>query len=224
MKSSVLSLIFAAVLALSGAPPALAADATSYTPPGVPQYPHIPMGGSQVQNAGSYGLSSGGHITSNGGPGASVVVGSASGMNYALNTAWTDGAVSTGWIQDYNNPGYYLDPNGTSNVNRMLVNFAPVAAQDAANKAYVDAKAAGTASLGASGYQVLPSGLIIQWGGGSVAVPVTFPTPFPTTCFAVIPTYINTPDMITLSVKDVTRLGFNTVGWGASIYWVAYGR
>lgn len=46
-----------------------------------------------------------------------------------------------------------------------------------------------SSSLAASGYQVFPGGLTIQWGSVSVtnniAAPYTFPIPFPTACFAV---------------------------------------
>ncbi len=48
-----------------------------------------------------------------------------------------------------------------------------------------------TKSLAASGYQRLPSGLIIQWGTGQntsagIAQTVTFPTAFPTACLEVV--------------------------------------
>lgn len=48
-------------------------------------------------------------------------------------------------------------------------------------------------SLGASGYQKLPSGFIIQWGksaviGSNTSVSVTFPLTFPTACVSVVAT------------------------------------
>lgn len=55
----------------------------------------------------------------------------------------------------------------------------------------------GARSFSANGYVKLPSGLIIQWGaltitGGDIAV--TFPTAFPTACYAVVATTAVGPD------------------------------
>lgn len=72
-------------------------------------------------------------------------------------------------------------------------------------------------SLAASGYVKLPGGLIIQWGstsgltGGSGSI--TFPTPFPTACFAfnatLVPSagygFVSADTPTTTSVQVVTR-------------------
>lgn len=62
----------------------------------------------------------------------------------------------------------------------------------AANFAAAFKAALGASSLAASGYQVLPSGLIVQWGNGSTngsgVATVTFPLAFPTAMYQLIPT------------------------------------
>ena len=65
---------------------------------------------------------------------------------------------------------------------------APTTVQGAGGASFV---ALGAASLSSSGYQGLPSGLIIQWGatgtiGGDATVTVTFPIAFPTACLCAV--------------------------------------
>lgn len=71
-------------------------------------------------------------------------------------------------------------------------------------------------SLGASGYQKLPSGLILQWGTwtGSATpgnpVAVTFPLAFPTACDIVLPTAINASTTNSAAWYDTpATTGFN---------------
>lgn len=223
---------------LSVSTAALAADATSYTPPEVPQVQHYNNYGMNSYNVGTVTTTGGGHITSNGGPGSSIVIGSASGTNYILNTAWTDGVVSTGAIQDYNNPGYYLDPNSTSNLYRVLVNYTPTAPQDAANKAYVDAQAGTTGSLATNGWTRLPNGMIMQWGAtpalvsNETAANITFPIAFPTSCASIsLTTHApiavnNTPQVVSYNRFGATfrNKSVETVNWGGMyMLWTAYG-
>jgi len=73
-------------------------------------------------------------------------------------------------------------------------------------------------SLGSSGYQKLPGGLIVQWGtlttGGSGSDAVTFPITFPNACFGVYPA-INDPVLIqnTLGTRVPTTSGVNIISY-----------
>lgn len=66
----------------------------------------------------------------------------------------------------------------------------PTAANGTANtQAASTAFAVGTPSIGSAGYQLLPSGIIFQWGrsaGGASPQSVTFPLAFPTACFSIV--------------------------------------
>ena len=85
-------------------------------------------------------------------------------------------------------------------------------------------------SLGTSGYQKLPSGLIIQWGsngaGGNGAASVSFPISFPTACVNVQVTggYSGTSGNST-GAYSVTTSGFSyTYHYsGTTDYWLAVG-
>lgn len=84
-------------------------------------------------------------------------------------------------------------------------------------------------SLGTSGYQKLPSGLIIQWGvsssipaSGSLAI--AFPVAFPNACSAVFlqgraPSYYQYPTSILLSGFTAN----NSAGQANTVYWFAIG-
>lgn len=69
-------------------------------------------------------------------------------------------------------------------------------------------------SLGTSGYQKLPSGLIVQWRAGSNAnnAALTFPIAFPSTCFGVVFGDQNNPNTEIhadiLSYANLSRTGF----------------
>lgn len=91
-------------------------------------------------------------------------------------------------------------------------------------------------SFGTSGYQKLPSGLIIQWGSGSTAadgsIAVTFPIAFPTACVGIHGTHAGSgmAAMIevfgTRSTTGVTTKTFNDSGQvssGWSVFWLAIG-
>lgn len=76
----------------------------------------------------------------------------------------------------------------------------------------------GVASLAASGYQKLPSGLILQWGtynttNGASVTGVTFPIAFPNAAYSCVATANST---LTLgcfdAVSSLTTSGFNVIG------------
>ena len=91
-------------------------------------------------------------------------------------------------------------------------------------------------SFGTSGYQKLPSGLIIQWGTGLTAadgsLKVTFPIAFPTACVGIHGTHSGSGPatmmevMGTRSTTGVTTKTFNHLGAVAEgwiVYWFAIG-
>jgi len=91
------------------------------------------------------------------------------------------------------------------------------------------------ASLSPSGYQKLPSGLIIQWGysaGGSEPFVVTLPTPFPALCASVSLTVALTTDPAssvthTISTVSLTTFTVHRMDPGSAtvtpFYWLAVG-
>lgn len=103
----------------------------------------------------------------------------------------------------------------------------PTAGTQAVNKDYADLKVAlsdftgANQSLASSGYQKLPGGLIIQWGGSgespSNGTPITFPITFPNAILRVISgVNIVGTGGITLGVNSVTTSGFNTYVSGSN--------
>lgn len=96
-----------------------------------------------------------------------------------------------------------------------------------------------TASLNNPGYQKLPSGLIIQWGSGSVSAStqytsITFPLSFPTRAFSVVcqNAYSYSRDII-ISVAGLGQNGFSAYpivpnGTQPTVetrfYWIAFGN
>lgn len=97
-----------------------------------------------------------------------------------------------------------------------------------------------SASVAASGYQRLPSGLILQWGmqpsSSPSGTPVTFPLAFPTAVYCVLGniaqnnatvTYVVTPSVITTSgfVLNKNFVGASTFGNASeNAYWSAIGK
>jgi hypothetical protein len=93
-------------------------------------------------------------------------------------------------------------------------------------------------SIGANGYQKLPSGLIIQWGvfvsSASADTSVTFPIAFPSACRSVtLGPIAGTPAayIATLTGSGGTTTGFVAGCWtttptraGTSVYWMAIGN
>lgn len=97
--------------------------------------------------------------------------------------------------------------------------------------------ASGLQSLSSSGYQVLPGGLVIQWGIANTIndqyTPVTFPIAFPSVCYVALasPIFvgaIGAGGILGAHVGSVSRTGFsigvseNTVEVSQS-YWIAVG-
>ena len=89
-------------------------------------------------------------------------------------------------------------------------------------------------SLAASGYQKLPSGLIIQWGiAGAVAAGqsalVTFPISFPNVIWSIVPCGMSASNSTQYAptVFGATAAGFNVGSTGSgysNILWMAIGR
>ena len=94
-------------------------------------------------------------------------------------------------------------------------------------------------SLTSNGFQVLPGGLIVQWGqsspiNGDAIVTVTFPTAFPNSCFTVVATVVNSSAGIdngtaVISFNTTQTVLARTFISGTStetnpINWIAFGR
>lgn len=88
------------------------------------------------------------------------------------------------------------------------------------------------ASLFGNGYQKLPSGLIIQWGGTGVipgpgGLNITFPVAFPNVCFAVFATAAGLPSS-PLGVYGITKTSFGIDFYSgsdsANAFWFAIGN
>lgn len=87
---------------------------------------------------------------------------------------------------------------------------------------------AGNQSIGANGYQKLPSGLIIQWGvttipaGGSTHT-VTYPITFPTGCMAMtINPQVNVNAWVASASASSAQVDESS-GSGATATWIAIG-
>jgi hypothetical protein len=93
------------------------------------------------------------------------------------------------------------------------------------NQLATTAFAYGALSAGTSGYQKLPSGLIIQWGtAGSTTI--TFPISFPTSCLSVIPqlTSYNSTGAFAGQYVAVTSMSTTSFTMGQSgAVWIAIG-
>lgn len=85
----------------------------------------------------------------------------------------------------------------------------------------------GQASLSSPGYQVFPSGLIMQWGtqsgGGSGPVAVVFPKVFPNACFVVTGQAITVQGTVVLSAITATGFTVTNGASGSSTTWIALG-
>lgn len=81
-------------------------------------------------------------------------------------------------------------------------------------------------SLAASGYQVFPGGLCIQWGykssSGAASTTLTFPIAFPTACKSVILGAQNA-DVYVSSAPTTTTVDVARASGGFTFYWVAFG-
>lgn len=86
------------------------------------------------------------------------------------------------------------------------------------------------ASLSANGYQKLPSGLIIQWGTGSVsaanvAEPYSLPIAFPTAGRSAVANHIAAGSAVFVECSlSTTQITLRTALAGASITWIAIGH
>lgn len=76
---------------------------------------------------------------------------------------------------------------------------------------------------GASGWTYLPSGIIMQWGSGTVTVPqiltaVNFPVKFPNQCLNVQVTPTNTNNGVTTPVIYINTLGYTQTTFSVACY------
>lgn len=105
----------------------------------------------------------------------------------------------------------------------------------------VGAFGASTRLFASNGYQIFPSGLIIQWGrgmgSGSGVTNILFPLTFPTACRRVVLTDVASPDdgapqVHIVSTVDYTTSGFNyrtttlagAISGASTIDWFALGN
>lgn len=104
--------------------------------------------------------------------------------------------------------------------NNVSNNLSAKVPTEAAVKSYVDNSVSGTSSLTSDGYQIFPSGLIIQWGF-RITGSVTFPMAFTNACFGV---QITDSDSSAgaASAYNVTTTGFSVNGDGN--WWMAIGH
>ncbi len=90
-------------------------------------------------------------------------------------------------------------------------------------------------SLGASGYQKLPSGMIIQWGSATTnangSVTVSYPTSFPTAVVSLVATGTNS-GVVTTAFINVNHISLShaafytantTIGIAYGVHWIAIG-
>jgi hypothetical protein len=90
----------------------------------------------------------------------------------------------------------------------------------------------GTNSLGNSGYQKLPGGLILQWGRGTTgngSASVTFPLAFPNACFAAVPSWNigSNQSIYAIEASTPTTTGFavySSAGYVFDFFWFALGN
>ena len=92
-----------------------------------------------------------------------------------------------------------------------------------------------TSSLSASGYQKLPSGLILQWGSGTAGnnTSISFSTTFPTSVYCVIASCSNYGAARLVTAGNISTSGFTASGFvttsgayssGETFYYIALGK
>lgn len=129
--------------------------------------------------------------------------------------------------------GNFLSKSGGTMTGAIVSSVAPTVSTHLTNKAYVD----GTVAKNLNGYHILPNGLIMQWGFSPVSynIMVTFPIPFPNSCFNVTMT-CQTPfastqsgSAISLAISSRTNANFvcQGIGFNSSLvngfFWQAIG-
>lgn len=133
------------------------------------------------------------------------------------------------------------DIDGIKNFLKSPIVPTPTTGTQAANKDYADLKVAlesfiGTnQSLAGSGYQKLPGGLIVQWGGAVTSssgnVTATFPIAFPNSCLKITTSSDLTGGQGSFSgYAIVTNTNFQISGWSSqtartiiTASWIAIG-
>lgn len=153
-----------------------------------------------------------------------------------------DGASSNVTVTVPKEGGEFLTTEGAQTKNGVMtftdspVVPTPTTDTQAVNKNYADLKVAlasfvGTnQSLGGSGYQKLPGGLIIQWGSVTLSangdVAVTLPIAFTTACFTAYCTYTvrNAYEALAITAKSTTSITVdNGDNYTQTIHWLAIG-
>ncbi|WP_033576727.1 phage tail protein [Dickeya chrysanthemi] len=148
--------------------------------------------------------------------------------------------ISNGAVTISGTGGNILGPNNPSGSNTMMVNSGTNIRFLSTGPQWRAIGGVGTVSLGKSGYQRLPSGLLMQWGSGSSnasgQMPVIFPVAFtnPDVNYHILATHSGSGSGVVIERYDVrtltgTRLDifYSTnaaiVGPGAIIHWLAIG-
>lgn len=96
---------------------------------------------------------------------------------------------------------------------------------------FADLLSASDKDLSSDGYQVFPSGLVIQWGSANGNDGVVFPVAFASETFVVHCTPDDQPDKMPYAT-DITRFGFTAKSWDSSsqahqtsaLFWLAIGK
>jgi len=208
--------------------------------------------GTDIINATTY-LNSVGVVTvPSGGTGVATLTGLAYGNGTSAFTAATGAqivaAIGSSTVTNATNATNATNPAGggsfitSANIGSQSVSSA-ASATNATNASYATTQANGTnnttiattafaygtLSAANAGYQKLPSGLIIQWGGtasyGSAQNAITFPVTFPSAVTSIVITMVDTPTVSKFACySDQTTSGFNlNVRYTGSASWIAIG-
>jgi len=209
--------------------------------------------GTDIINATTY-LNSVGVVTvPSGGTGVATLTGLAYGNGTSAFTAATGAqivaAIGSSTVTNATNATNATNPAGggsfitSANIGSQSVSSA-ASATNATNASYATTQANGTnnttiattafaygtLSAAAPGYQKLPSGMIIQWGGvstfyGSASNSVTFPITFPNAVGGIVCTISDTPTVGKFAAwSSATTSGFNlNVSSTGYASWIAVG-
>ena len=132
--------------------------------------------------------------------------------------------------------GSTLRYNGSQWTPSLSTSNSSVSSSYAATASYVPNVSFGASTLSSNGYTVLPNGLILQWGNATspFASPtsfatVTFPTPFPNSCFNIQATYtsatLTAVQYYPINVSNISNTGFMcTMKASSPFYWYAIGN
>jgi hypothetical protein len=129
-----------------------------------------------------------------------------------------------------------VTPSGViynSNLSAALISVPAAASLDMVSDGvnWIVLSGGGAASLSASGYQKLSSGLIIQWGSLSAAAgtstAIAFPIAFNSAVYSVVVTPLQNSGTVGLGTNTIALANFNVWNGGTSAlggYWYAVGK